>query len=150
MGCGPEIAVDRESAAEPRLLGGGVRHREQQHRQRAGKYTLSSHNRSSAPAALISHSVLHQYRVKQGGGASLTSQSMLQQRITELDQQREELKIEVSSFNESYGEKDESETLPTSLNANCDYINIGAGHRLIAINRIQNKVFVYIIHVCLL
>lgn len=35
------------------------------------------------------------YRVKQGGGASLTSQSMLQQRITELDQQREELKIEL-------------------------------------------------------
>lgn len=35
------------------------------------------------------------YRVKQGGGASLTSPSMLQQRITELDQQREELKIEL-------------------------------------------------------
>lgn len=35
------------------------------------------------------------YRVKQGGGASLTSPSMLHQRITELDQQREELKIEL-------------------------------------------------------
>ncbi|XP_016105991.1 pleckstrin homology-like domain family B member 3 isoform X1 [Sinocyclocheilus grahami] len=36
-----------------------------------------------------------QHRVKQGGGVSLTSPSMLQQRITELDQQREELKIEL-------------------------------------------------------
>ncbi|XP_016114801.1 pleckstrin homology-like domain family B member 3 isoform X2 [Sinocyclocheilus grahami] len=36
------------------------------------------------------------HRVKQGGGVSLTSPSMLlQQRITELDQQREELKIEL-------------------------------------------------------
>ncbi|XP_059424579.1 pleckstrin homology-like domain family B member 3 isoform X1 [Carassius carassius] len=35
------------------------------------------------------------HRVKQGGGVSLTSPSMLEQRITELDQQREELKIEL-------------------------------------------------------
>ncbi|KAF4102687.1 pleckstrin homology-like domain family B member 3 isoform X1 [Onychostoma macrolepis] len=35
------------------------------------------------------------YQVKQGGGASPTSPSMLQQRITELDQQREEVKIEL-------------------------------------------------------
>ncbi|KTF81757.1 hypothetical protein cypCar_00033266, partial [Cyprinus carpio] len=95
MGSGPEIAVDHESGAEPRLLGGGVRHRGQQHRERTGKYTLSSHNQSSGSAALISRSSLNQHRVKQGGGVSLTSPSMLQQRITELDQQREELKIEL-------------------------------------------------------
>ncbi|XP_043113612.1 pleckstrin homology-like domain family B member 3 isoform X2 [Puntigrus tetrazona] len=35
------------------------------------------------------------HRVRQGGGAVVTSPSMLQQRITELDQQREELKIEL-------------------------------------------------------
>uniref|UniRef100_A0A671KGA8 Pleckstrin homology-like domain family B member 3 n=1 Tax=Sinocyclocheilus anshuiensis TaxID=1608454 RepID=A0A671KGA8_9TELE len=40
--------------------------------------------------------LFNQHRVKQGGGVSLTSPSMLlQQRITELDQQREELKIEL-------------------------------------------------------
>lgn len=104
MGSGPEIAVDHESGAEPRLLGGGVRHRGQQHRERTGKYTLSSHNQSSGSAALISRSSLNQHRVKQGGGVSLTSPSMLQQRITELDQQREELKIEVSFLNENYDE----------------------------------------------
>ncbi|XP_077077672.1 uncharacterized protein phldb3 isoform X2 [Siphateles boraxobius] len=46
----------------------------------------------------VSHSSLYQYRVKQADRVSAklsTSPSLVQQRITELDQQREELKIEL-------------------------------------------------------
>ncbi|KAI2654839.1 Pleckstrin homology-like domain family B member 3 [Labeo rohita] len=95
VGAGQKIAVDHESGAKPRLLGGGVRHRGQQHRERTGKCTLSLHNQSSGSTALISRSVFNQCRAKQTDGDLLTSPSMLQQQITELDQQREELKIEL-------------------------------------------------------
>lgn len=58
-----------------------------------------SHNLPYVSTASVSHSSFYQYRGKQADGDSakhLTSPSLLQQRITELDQQREELKIEVS------------------------------------------------------